>query len=122
MHLGFHQAPPAISGATLPSDAAVGLDRPKMLIALGCAGFTENRRRARRNDHPRRGVSLQYLIVDRIAIVRAIGCYRTLNSLCAYLLWLTSKCENLPYIPRSNKEGGLKKVGIYPFNAAHQLL
>jgi hypothetical protein len=55
----------------------MGLDRPKMLIALGRAGFTQNRRRARRNDHPRRGMSSQHLIVNWVAIVSAIACYRT---------------------------------------------
>jgi hypothetical protein len=44
-----------------------------MLFVLGRAGLTQNRRRARRNDHARRGMSLQYLIVDCVAIVGAVG-------------------------------------------------
>jgi hypothetical protein len=56
--------------------------RPKMLIALGCTRLTQNRGRARRNDRSHHGMSLQHPIVDRIAIVGAIGCYgadRVLN-------------------------------------------
>src|SRR3954462_16041672 len=42
IHRRFHQAPPAISTATLPSNAAVLLDRTKMPIALRRAGLTQN--------------------------------------------------------------------------------
>src|SRR3954466_12606333 len=42
IHRRFDEAPPAISRATLPSDAAVLLDRPKMVIALRRAGLTES--------------------------------------------------------------------------------
>ena len=42
IHRRIHQAPPAISGTTLPSDAAVLLDRPQMIITLRRAGLTQN--------------------------------------------------------------------------------
>src|SRR4051812_1256141 len=42
IHRRLHEAPPAISRATLPSKAAVLLDRTQMLIALRRAGLTEN--------------------------------------------------------------------------------
>ena len=77
IHRGLHQAPPAISGTTLPSDAAVCSDRTKMIIALRRAGLTQNGCRPRRDDHARRGMSLQYFIIDRVAVVGSIGCHRT---------------------------------------------
>src|ERR1700712_3604416 len=42
IHRRLHEAPPAISGTTLPSDAAMVLDRTQMLITLRRAGLTEN--------------------------------------------------------------------------------
>jgi hypothetical protein len=42
IHCRFGEAPPAISRATLPSDAAVLLDRPQMIIALRRAGLPQN--------------------------------------------------------------------------------
>ena len=84
----------------LPSDAAMGLDRPKMLIALGRAGFTQNRPRARRYDHPRRGMSLQHLVVDWVAIVSAIGCYRTDRVLD--LIQQIRQCRDVADIVRSS--------------------
>src|SRR4051794_10118702 len=40
IHRRLDEAPPAISRATLPSNAAVVLDRTKMVIALRRAGLT----------------------------------------------------------------------------------
>src|SRR4051794_37491660 len=42
IHRRLDEAPPAISTATLPSDPAVILARTQMVIALRCAGLTEN--------------------------------------------------------------------------------
>jgi hypothetical protein len=42
IHRRLHEAPPAICRATLPSNAAVVLDRSNMVIALRRAGLTEN--------------------------------------------------------------------------------
>src|SRR3954453_13455793 len=69
IHRRLHEAPPAISRATLPSNAAVVLDRTQMIIALRRAGRTENGCRARRDDHSRRGMSVQHLVVDRLAVI-----------------------------------------------------
>jgi hypothetical protein len=41
IHRRLHEAPPAIPTATLPSDAAVVLDRTQMVIALRRADLTE---------------------------------------------------------------------------------
>src|SRR3954447_11200418 len=76
IHRGPRGAPPAISRATLPFDAAVVFDRSNMVIALRRAGLTENGGRPRRDDHaPRNGMSVQHLIVDCIAVIGAIGCH-----------------------------------------------
>src|SRR3954451_21714906 len=58
IHHRLYEAPPAISATTLPSDAAVLLDRMKMIITLCHAGLTENGCRPRRDDHPRRGMAV----------------------------------------------------------------
>src|SRR4051812_12095387 len=42
IHRGLGEAPPAISGATLPAKAAMLLDRTQMIIALRRAGLTQN--------------------------------------------------------------------------------
>ena len=42
IHRRLHQAPPAISGTTLPSDAAMLLDRTQMIITLRRVGLTQN--------------------------------------------------------------------------------
>src|SRR3954452_19200307 len=42
IHRGFHEAPSAISRATLPSNATVLLDRTQMIIALRRAGLAQN--------------------------------------------------------------------------------
>jgi hypothetical protein len=42
----------------------MGLDRTQMVIALRRARFAQNGRRARRDDHPCRRMSLQYIIVN----------------------------------------------------------
>jgi hypothetical protein len=68
--------PHAISGATLPSDAVTDRDRTEIAIALRCAGFAQNGRHARRGNHPCHGMSLQYLIVDRFAVVGTVGAHR----------------------------------------------
>src|SRR4051812_39242395 len=73
IHRRFDEAPPAIARATLPANAAVVLDRSNMVIALRRAGRTENGGRPRRDDHPRRGMSGQHLIVDRLAVIGALG-------------------------------------------------
>src|SRR3979409_522125 len=38
IHRRLHEAPPAISGTTLPSNTAMVLDRTQMIIALGNSG------------------------------------------------------------------------------------
>src|SRR3954469_19433530 len=50
IHRRFDEAPPAVSATTLPSDAAVVLDRTQMAIALRRAAITQNGCRSRRND------------------------------------------------------------------------
>src|SRR3954464_12741241 len=61
IHRRLDEAPPAIARATLPADAAVLLDRTQMVIALRRAGLAQNGGRARRDDHPRRGMAVQHL-------------------------------------------------------------
>src|SRR3954467_3076668 len=69
IHRRFDEAPPAVSATTLPADAAVVLDRTQMAIALCRAAITQNGCRARRDDHARRRMSVQHLVVDRLAVI-----------------------------------------------------
>src|SRR4051794_29231688 len=54
---------------------------PSHCVVPPSLAITQNGCRARRDDHPRRGMSLQHLIVDRVAVIGAIGGHRTERAL-----------------------------------------
>jgi hypothetical protein len=69
IHCRLDQTAPAISGTTLPTKLSMLFDRTKMAVALRRTGPTQNRCRSRRDDHARRGMSLQHLIINPVAIM-----------------------------------------------------
>ncbi len=73
--------PPAVADRLLPSHASLGLDHLDVLIALagrGARGCARHRGGARRDDdcHRRVGLALRDGLIDRLAIIGAVGGYR----------------------------------------------